>query len=450
MRRCLLALCLLLAPCASAQMVEESLAADPGPLDFIRGEGYEQWLFQSLAGDALVGLSPAGRLVPRLAQAWSSAPDGTLHFRLRADARFADGQPVTAEDVVWTFREMQRNPGASPTKRAILQGAVVGVQGEQPWLRSPKPPERLLLELARLPIARAGQPGVGSGPFAYRAEPGAWVFRRRDHFLQPQVDGLRFRLLPAADAVTTALRKGWLSIGAPPPGRPQDPPPTHRLLRQPMHAQFVVWSRSGDGPLRLLEAWRRDAFPPGLLGLNAQPSRGLWPETLGFALHQIAAQGPAPEVPRVLRLAYTAGEPLLEKLLLALRERARRDGYDLRLAPLEQGLLLARLSGGKFDLAGSMVVYDPHPWAVLELLEPGGPMNFTRWTHPALAALLPRLRHPEDSAWRDLQDLWAQHPGALPLLDFQSVLWVDRRLEVTPTPLGLYLSTPGAAGWRWR
>ena len=450
MRRCLLALCLLLAPCAPAQMVEESLSADPGPLDFIRGEGYEQWLLQSLAGDALVGLSPAGRLVPRLAQGWSSGPDGTLHFRLRDDARFADGQPVTAEDVLWTFRELQQNPSASPTKRAVLQGAVVGVQGGQPWIRSPKPPGRLLLELARLPIARSRQPQVGSGPFSFRAEPGAWVFQRRHHFLRPQVSGIRFRLLADAGAVTTALRKGWLSIGAPPPGRPQEPPPTHRVLHQALHAQFVVWSQSGDGPLRLLEVWRRDAFPPGLLGANAPPSRGLWPETLGFALHPIAAQGPAPEVPRVLRLAYTAGEPLLEKLLLALRERARRDGYDLRLAPLEQGLLVARLSKGDFDLAGSMVVYEPHPWAVLEYLEPGGPMNFTGWNHPALTTLVTRLSHPEAPAWRDLQDLWAQHPGALPLLDFQSVLWVDRRLEVLPGPLGLYLSTPGAAGWRWR
>ena len=449
MRRLLLALCLILAPCVHAQVVEESLSADPGPLDFIRGEGYEQWILQSLAGDALVGISPSGRLIPRLAHGWSTGPDGTLHFHLRDDARFADGHPVTAEDVLWTFQEIQRDPAASPTKRAVLRGAVVGVQGSCPWVRSSKPPERLLLELARLPIARAGHPRAGSGPFAFHLEPGAWVFQRREHFLKPQVDGIRFRLLPDPGAVTTALRKGWLSVGAPTPGRDQEPPPTHRLLRQAMHAQFVVWSRSGDGPLRLLEAWRRDAFPPGLLGSNARPSRGLWPESLGFQVQGIPPHpSPAP-VPRVLRLTFTAGEPFLEKLLLALRERARRDGYDLRLAPQEQGLLVAHLTQGNFELAGSMVVYEPHPWAVLEFMEPKGPMNFTGWSHPALTKLVARLRHPEDPAWGELQDLWARRLGALPLLDWQSVLWVDRRLEVASGPLGLYLSTPGAAGWRW-
>jgi hypothetical protein len=27
---------------------------------------------------------------------------------------------------------------------------------------------------------------------------------------------------------------------------------------------------------------------------------------------------------------------------------------------------------------------------------------------------------------------------------------VDKRLEVESSPMGLYLHTPGAAGWRWR
>ena len=41
-------------------MVEESLPRDPGPLDFIHGDSYEQWILQSLAGDALVGLGSGG------------------------------------------------------------------------------------------------------------------------------------------------------------------------------------------------------------------------------------------------------------------------------------------------------------------------------------------------------------------------------------------------------
>jgi hypothetical protein len=76
-------------------------------------------------------------------------------------------------------------------------------------------------------------------------------------------------------------------------------------------------------------------------------------------------------------------------------------------------------------------------------------MNFTGWRHPRLASLTARIQQPGDLAWRDLQTLWAEQPAALPLLDFHSVIWVDKRLQVEPSPMGLYLHTPGAAGWRW-
>ena len=449
MRRLLLALCLLSASALTAQVVEESLSRDPGPLDFIQGDSYEQWLFQSLAGDALVGISADGRLVPRLASAWSTRKDGSLSFSLRTDATFTGGSPVQAADVLWTLQELLRNPKASPTKRAILAGATVGTDAGSPWIRSPKPRERLLLELARIPIARRGSPQSGSGPFSYRQEAGAWHFERREHFLKPSIHGLRFRLMPEAASVQVALQKGWLTLGAAPPRRQTEDTSTHRLVVQPMHAQLVVWSHAGPGPLQLLERWRQEAFPPRLLGRNASPSRGLWPETLGFEARSIQVGALPPKGPGRLTLLYVAGEESVEKLLLALRERARRDGFDLQLNPLEQGLLVARLQKGDFELACCTVVFDAHPWAVLEYLEPQGPMNFTGWRHPRLAAVTERLQRPGAAAWTELQSLWAASPAALPLLDFQSVLWIDRRLQVEPSPLGLYLTTPGAAGWRW-
>ena len=431
-------------------MVEESLARDPGPLDFIRGDSYEQWILQSLAGDGLVGIAANGQVVPRLAARWSIRKDGSIHFVLRPEAQYPDGSPVSVEDVLWTLQELRRDPQASPTKRAILDGAQMGCAGGRPWIRSPRPAARLLLELARIPIAHRGHPHCGSGPFLFRKEPGAWVFTRRDHFLKPRVDGIRFRLLPDAASVMTALQKGWLSIGAPATRRQAEPPAHHRLVTQPMHAQLVVWSRAGTGPLHLLEQWRKDAFPAHLLGQNARPSRGLWPETLGFETRCMETGMPLPKGPGVLRLAYGTGDETLEKLLLALRERARRDGFDLHLEPLEQGLLVERLQHGEFQLACSMVVFDPHPWTVLEYMEPKGPMNFTGWEHPQLLRLTHQIRQPGDPGWRELQSLWARAPAALPLLDFQSVVWVDKRLQVEPSPMGFYLHTPGAAGWQWK
>ena len=47
----------------------------------------------------------------RLASAWQQDPDGLwVRVRIRDDARFSDGMPVTAEDVRWTIQEFVFNP----------------------------------------------------------------------------------------------------------------------------------------------------------------------------------------------------------------------------------------------------------------------------------------------------------------------------------------------------
>lgn len=44
------------------------------------------------------------KLQPELAESWQIAPDGmSVTFKLRRDARFHDGTPVTAKDVKWSF-----------------------------------------------------------------------------------------------------------------------------------------------------------------------------------------------------------------------------------------------------------------------------------------------------------------------------------------------------------
>lgn len=48
---------------------------------------------------------------PGMAEAWSVEPDGkTWTFKLRAGLRWSDGQPLTADDVVFTWNEVMSNP----------------------------------------------------------------------------------------------------------------------------------------------------------------------------------------------------------------------------------------------------------------------------------------------------------------------------------------------------
>jgi peptide/nickel transport system substrate-binding protein len=77
--------------------------------------------------DALVRPMPGGALTPNLAESWSESRDHlTYTFNLRKNARFHNGEPVTAEDVKFSF---ERYRGASAT---LLKSKVKEVQAVSP------------------------------------------------------------------------------------------------------------------------------------------------------------------------------------------------------------------------------------------------------------------------------------------------------------------------------
>jgi len=431
-----------------AQTVEESFARDPGPLDFIHGEGFEQAIMQSLTGDALVGLDAQNRVVPRLSDRWETKGNH-LRFHIRDGMSFQKGAPVKPEDIAWTFQEIQAREDASATKRGVLQDVKITLNGSFVELSSAKPAARLLMELAHLPVTRKGHLDEGSGPYSLVRKGSEWTFTARNHFLKPKLSTIHFRLISDDQALLQNLQKGWLSIGVPPARTGLRPSVNMVELRQPTRAQLIVFSQAGLAPLQALEQWRGEAFPLNFFGAKAHASRGLWPETLGFPLMKIQAPVPPSSKGQHWELLYSAGDELVQKALLALRERARQDGVDLEPKPIEAALLYQRLQKGDFQLASAINVFDPHPWSVLELVEPNGPMNFCGWKDANFSGLAAKLDSPQSPAWQELQKLWAAHPTALPLLDFTSVVWVEKHLKVESSALGLYLTTPGPSGWNW-
>src|SRR3989442_2699595 len=85
--------------------------------------------------DALVKPMPGGLTTPSLAESWTMSKDGlTCEFVLRKGIRFHNGDPVTGEDVKFSFERYQggaaegespRGAGRRPRASALpSQGAV--------------------------------------------------------------------------------------------------------------------------------------------------------------------------------------------------------------------------------------------------------------------------------------------------------------------------------------
>src|SRR5256885_4523215 len=75
--------------------------------------------------DALVKPMPGGLKTPSLAESWTLSKDGlTYEFVLRRRARFHNGEPVTAEDVKFSF-DRYRGAGAKLLKEKVRRIQIV-------------------------------------------------------------------------------------------------------------------------------------------------------------------------------------------------------------------------------------------------------------------------------------------------------------------------------------
>ena len=123
LRRAALAFAAVLALSAGAQaesVYHRGNSADPETLDQHKTTtAHEGHILRDLY-EGLVAYDAKGDIIPGVAQSWEASQDGLAYtFRLRPDATWSNGDPVTAQDFVFSFRRMQ-DPQTGAKNAAIL------------------------------------------------------------------------------------------------------------------------------------------------------------------------------------------------------------------------------------------------------------------------------------------------------------------------------------------
>ncbi|HEU4618874.1 MAG TPA: peptide ABC transporter substrate-binding protein [Gammaproteobacteria bacterium] len=108
------------APAAAPQVLRRGNGAEPVTLDPHKAEGDPELGIVRDLFEGLVGEAQNGSLEPGAAESWQVAADGkTYTFALRPDARWSNGDPVTADDFVYGFRR-SLDPKTGSRYRFIL------------------------------------------------------------------------------------------------------------------------------------------------------------------------------------------------------------------------------------------------------------------------------------------------------------------------------------------
>jgi peptide/nickel transport system substrate-binding protein len=180
--------------------------------------------------EGLVQYGKNNELVPGLASGWQTSRDGRIWtFKIPADRKWSDGQPLTADDVAWTFSAAQRMTALQRANGALVTN-IAGVRATDPQtlvitLKKPQAPN----PGAEMPILPKhvwsgldaatyanDTDTVGSGPFVItsfqrnqsvqlKANPNFWRG-------SPRTGRLTYVSYKSTDAAAQALRTGDVDI----------------------------------------------------------------------------------------------------------------------------------------------------------------------------------------------------------------------------------------------
>jgi peptide/nickel transport system substrate-binding protein len=178
--------------------------------------------------DALTRIDSDGSVIPLLATSWSASEDTrTWEFTIRTDAKFHDGGPITAEDIVWNYKRLLEEI-KSPVRTYISKLTSVEVTAPDTVrfvLSDPFAPFDRQVSLISIVSKRAFEKigaaqfaltPVGSGPFKVVR----WVKDDRvelaafDQYWAgaPKIKTLIFKPVPSEATRGAALSSGELDV----------------------------------------------------------------------------------------------------------------------------------------------------------------------------------------------------------------------------------------------
>ncbi len=495
-----------------ASVIHRRLDGEPKTLNPILTTTDPEQVVVALLSRNLLDYDENLNLVPGLAEDVSVSADHLVFtIRLRPDARWEDGTPVTSADVVFTLNAIVDPKTPALARRPLFDGFVKAETVDSRTARVTfKAASAGRMDAFNLPLlsAAAWKDGeiathprnrnpLANGPYRL----GSWEVGRAISLVRntqyagppAPAEQVVFRVVPETapafagllsgdldEMRVTFAQKKELDAKAPAPGVPR------ALAFDELAYAYFGWNNRSplfsDRRVRraLTMLVDRESIDRNLYGGLAKVANGPlppahwawnasiapWPydaagaerllDAAGFRKGQDGIRHKGP-----LRFAFTfslgRGSDVQRQMVELAQQSFRRAGIEMRIQPLEWAAFVAKVDAGELEAWAAAFNLDPYPDLAVQWhsaqVPPNG-LNNSFYRNPEVDALLERLRtaFDRDEARRLLGEVQrlVHEDEPVSFLNTPLTKWgVSGRIEgVRTSPMGLFLFWPGASAWR--
>jgi peptide/nickel transport system substrate-binding protein len=388
------------APGGTMIFLAEGDADDLNPLTFDNTQSYQvvHLLFRALARRD----STLSNYTPDLLERWERPDSATVILKVRPNLKWHDGQPVTAEDIVFTIQRQQDSATASP-RQADVAG-VESVRAVDPQTvevklnRTGPSTVNALLEVIPIPrhLLQNVQPAqmrfnafsqkpVGNGLFRF----GSWTKGQQITVEanpdapegRPALDRIVIRVVPDATARLTQLlngeadamkispeqraqlqngrgvrletaaqvRPGWIAFNQ--QKAPVNDAAVRRAFLMAINRPQIVQAQFGEQGTPALSP-----IPPGLREHNADVrpipadpngakqllEQAGWRDANGDGIREKGGQ------PLRIEVEVSSADQMRKDMLVFMQQQLRQAGIDLQIREMERASWVERLRGRQF------------------------------------------------------------------------------------------------------
>jgi len=391
-----------------------AMPVEPRTLNLIsvNADIYARWMmFQNVFEPLLAYDYDEVKLKPMLAKSYEISPDGLeIIFSLRDDIHFSDGVPITADDVIFTYKTII-NPGIDASDSAQLFVDVKGVEkiDDKTVKFTMKQPYFLALETLGLwnigvypkhiynfnnpeDFNRRVSNHIGSGPYVLEK----WdsgneaVFVRNEHYWGqlPKIKKVVYKFIINDKARIQAIRSGDIDMMIPAPEQYVDVIKDESFTKQfkclaywtpgtPFY--YIGWNEElpffADRRVRLAmtemidrklliqhllkNSGKEITGPYYLLGKENDPNIQPWPYDIKKAAELLDEAGwkdtdgdgirDKNGVPFKFKFSYSADYILYQNIANFIKDSAAKIGIEVTPDPVEWSVLITRLPDHKFE-----------------------------------------------------------------------------------------------------